>query len=48
MEVEFSHEPTPEERQALLRALAGDGRRPEADRWWEEGVREAVETEPED
>jgi hypothetical protein len=47
--VEITPEPTPEERDALLRALAAlDGvhHRPAA--WWEAGIREAVEEEPEE
>lgn len=44
MRVEIRPEPAPEEREALLRALAarnGSPERPSA--WWEAGVREAVE-----
>jgi hypothetical protein len=42
-------EPTPEEREALLAALAardGDSAGPSA--WWEAGIREAVEEEPDE
>lgn len=49
MAFEFTPEPTPEERDALLRALAvqnGTGERPS--RWWEAGIREAIELEGED
>jgi hypothetical protein len=48
--VQITPEPTPEEREALLRALAelddpdSDGVSP----WWEAGIREAVEDEPEE
>jgi hypothetical protein len=48
--VEIRPEPTPEEREALLRALAaldGPERREHAiSAWWEAGSREAVEDEP--
>jgi len=46
----ISPEPTPEEREALLRALAdldqrnGDGVSP----WWQAGIRETLEDEPEE
>ena len=44
--VEVTPEPTPEEREALERALA-EAAKPEPGRtdWWREGVREAVEPE---
>jgi hypothetical protein len=48
--VRITPEPTPEEREALLRALAdidhsnGDG----VSRWWQAGIREALEDEPEE
>ena len=49
MPVEFSPEPTPEEREALLLALAAlDGQSTEASAWWQAGMREAVEDEPEE
>jgi len=44
VEVEITPEPTPEEREALLRALAArNGQVVPA--WWVAGVREAVEQE---
>jgi hypothetical protein len=48
--VRITPEPTPEEREALIRALAkldhpdGDGVSP----WWQAGIREAVDGEPEE
>jgi hypothetical protein len=48
--VRITPEPTPEEREALLRAVTdldharGDGVSP----WWQAGIREAVEDEPEE
>lgn len=49
MSVEITPEPTPEEREALLRALAAlDGARDEPSAWWEAGVREALEGEADD
>ena len=48
MHYEIDPEPTPEEREALLAALAAlDGERPPS-AWWAAGVREAVEEEPEE
>jgi hypothetical protein len=49
--VEITPEPTPEEREALLRALAtltggGDADRPSA--WWHAGIIEAVDEEPDE
>jgi hypothetical protein len=45
--VEISPEPEPDEREALLAALAQlDGEQSIRSRWWETGVREAVEDEP--
>jgi hypothetical protein len=45
MDVEITPEPTPEERAAILQALARlaatDGR-PSTSEWWREGLREAV------
>jgi hypothetical protein len=39
----ISPEPTPQEREALLAALAGlDGRSDAASPWWEAGIRDAV------
>jgi hypothetical protein len=48
VQVDFSPEPTAEERAALLRALDGldDGRSAAASAWWETGIRGAVEDEP--
>ena len=50
MAVEIRPEPTPAEREALLRALiAVDGleqRAQEPPAWWQAGIREAVEDEP--
>jgi hypothetical protein len=44
VEVEIRPEPSPEEREALLQALAvADGAGDEASPWWEAGIREAVE-----
>ena len=49
MSVEISPEPTPEEREALLQALAAlDGRADGSSAWWEAGIRETVEEELED
>jgi len=50
VELEIRPEPTPEERAAIVAALA-ELLRQEADghgAWWEAGVREAVEGEPEE
>ena len=48
MRVEITPEPTPEEREALLQAVAElDGRGNGGSAWWEAGIREAVEDEPE-
>ena len=50
MAVRITPEPTPEEREAMLRVLAdiddpnGDGVSP----WWLAGIREALEDEPEE
>jgi hypothetical protein len=47
--VEISPEPTPEEREALLAALAPMKRQArEASAWWAAGIRESVEAEPEE
>lgn len=49
MQVEIRPEPTPEEREALLRALAAlDGRRNGVSSWWEAGVRESLDEEREE
>ena len=46
MTVQITPEPTPEEHEALLRALAAlDQPRDEAAGWWRAGIREAVEEE---
>jgi hypothetical protein len=46
--LEISPEPTPEEREVLVRALAAlDGRANTGSAWWEAGIRESVEEEPE-
>jgi hypothetical protein len=43
MAVEIRPEPTPQEREAILRALAElDGRGEEPSAWWLDGVRESV------
>jgi len=48
MGAEIRREPTPEEREAILRALAElDGETEEAE-WWAAGVREVVEPEETD
>jgi hypothetical protein len=45
---EISPEPSPDEREALLRALAElDGTPERAAAWWEAGIREAVADEEE-
>jgi hypothetical protein len=44
--VEITPEPTPEEREALLAALAAlNGPLDEAPAWWQAGIREVVEDE---
>ena len=49
MAFEITPEPTPEERDALLRALAAqNGAHERPSRWWEAGIREAVEGEAEE
>jgi hypothetical protein len=40
-------EPTPEECEAILRALAELEREEQPSPWWEAGVREAVDGDPE-
>lgn len=47
MHVEIDPEPTPEEREALLGALAAADAGPDGSCWWEAGVREAVEEDAE-
>jgi hypothetical protein len=42
--IEIRPEPTPEEREAILRALAAlDDRKQGASAWWEAGIRESFE-----
>jgi hypothetical protein len=49
MSFEISPEPTPEERDVLLRALADqNGAHARPSRWWEAGIREAVEADSEE
>ena len=49
MAVRITPEPAPEEKEALLRALAAlDEGQKDASPWWLAGIREAVEGEPED
>ena len=44
MDLEITPEPTPEEREALLPALASlNGKHAEPTAWWLAGVREAIE-----
>ncbi len=43
MPVEITPEPTPEERRAILEALAASDPKPKGEsRWWQEGIAEAV------
>jgi hypothetical protein len=48
MTVEITPEPTPEEREAILRALAALDGREGGSAWWEAGIREAVEDDEPD
>ena len=49
MQVEIRPEPTPEERAAILRALAElDGHDKQPSGWWQAGIRETVEGDPEE
>lgn len=49
MSVRITPEPSAEEREVLLRALAAlDGRGEEASPWWQAGIREAIEDEPDE
>ena len=48
MGVEISPEPTPEEREALLRALAAFEVPAAGSAWWEAGIREAAEDDPDE
>jgi hypothetical protein len=48
VQVEFTPEPSPEERDALLHALAAlDGPDQDGSAWWQAGIRESVEEEAE-
>jgi hypothetical protein len=47
MGVEIRPEPTPVEREAILRALAELAREEQPSAWWEAGVREAVDGDSE-
>ena len=44
LEIEITPEPTPEEREAILKALAAlpENGRPPRGEWWRQGLREAV------
>jgi hypothetical protein len=47
--VEITPEPSPEEHEALLRAIAAlDDSRDAAPAWWRAGIQDAVEGEPEE
>jgi hypothetical protein len=47
--IEIRPEPTPEQREAILRALAAlDERAEQASAWWQAGIRDAVEGDRED
>jgi hypothetical protein len=51
MELEITPEPTPEEREAIERALTAlspDAERSPRGEWWRAGVEEAVGSAPED
>ena len=51
MTIEITPEPTPEEREAILRALAtlnGAADRGGSSAWWRAGILEAVDQEPEE
>jgi len=46
MSFEISPEPTPDEREVLLRALAArNGAHDNPSRWWGAGIREAIEAD---
>ena len=47
MGVEIRPEPTPEEREAILRALVELARQEQPSVWWAAGVREAVDGDAE-
>jgi len=47
--VEITPEPSPDEHEALLRALAAlDEKEDGASAWWRAGIREAVEEDPDE
>ena len=48
MSLEISPEPAPEEREALLRALAALDVPARGSAWWEAGIRESVEDGPDE
>lgn len=49
MDAEITPEPTPEEREALLRVLVTLNGAPEApSAWWQAGVREALDDDGDD
>jgi hypothetical protein len=49
MPFEISPQPTPEERDVLLQALAAQhGAAEPPSRWWEAGIRETVEADPDE
>ena len=49
MAVKITPEPSPDEHEALLRALAAlDEKGDSASAWWRTGIREAVEEEPDE
>jgi hypothetical protein len=49
MPFEITPAPTPEEREVLLRAVAAlNGANDRANRWWEAGIREAIDADSEE
>lgn len=49
MSFEITPAPTPEEREVLLRALtARNGGNKRSSRWWEAGIREAIDADPDE
>ena len=49
MPFEITPAPTPEEREVLLRALTvRNGGNKRSSRWWEAGIREAIEADPDE
>ena len=48
MPLEIKPEPTPEEREAIMRALAEQDGAAEPAAWWRAGVREAVDGAPDE